>query len=99
MLNRSSLNPSVETFSPIGDRLLLRRHKRPTEVGGIVLPTNARHVDQAKFDVIKAGSKCSAVKPGDVAIAPAQLAFAKVRVGDEELEVAPESILTAFIPA
>ena len=99
MFHRTSLAPVIKTFRPIGDRVLLRRHERAEKVGSIVMPTNAMHVDQAKFDVIKTGPKCESVKPGDIALAPGQLSFGKVTVGTEELEVAPESLLTAYIPA
>jgi co-chaperonin GroES (HSP10) len=98
MIHRSSLAPVITSFDPIGDRVLLRRHERPEMVGQIVLPSNARFVDLAKFTVIKCGPKCESVKPGDIAYAPAQLAFGAVTVGTEELEVAPEKILSAFSP-
>jgi len=98
-IHRSSLNPRIESFTPVGDRVLLRRHARPDKVGSIHLPTNTAHVDLAKFDVIAAGPKCESVKPGDIALAPAQLTFGRVEVRGEELEVAPEKILSAFIPA
>lgn len=98
-IHRSSLNPTLPGFRPVGDKVLMRRHARPAESGGIVMPTNARFTDLAKFDVIRVGPKCVSVSIGDIALAPAQLAFGKVNVAGEELEVAPESILSAFIPA
>lgn len=99
MIHRSSLNPIITSFSPIGDKVLMRRHKRPTETGGIVLPGNARHTDLAKFDVIAIGPKCENVKPGDIALAPTQLNFGIVEVNGESLEVAPQKILSAYIPS
>jgi len=99
MINRSTLTPVITKFTPVGDHVLVRRHERAEKVGSIVMPTNAMHVGQARFDVLKTGPKCVSVKPGDIAFAPAQLSFGKVTVGTEELEVAPESLLTAYIPA
>jgi co-chaperonin GroES (HSP10) len=101
MLQRhnSSLDPVITTFRPVGDKVLLRRHARPAEVGGIFIPKTAMHVDQAKFDVIAIGPKCENVHVGDIALAPCQMAFSKVNVNGESLEVASEKILTAYIPA
>ena len=101
MLQRhnSSLDPVITKFLPVGDKVLLRRHARPSEVGGIVFPKIALRVDQAKFDVIAIGPKCENVHPGDIALAPCQMAFSKVTVNGESLEVVPEQVLTAYIPA
>lgn len=96
MIHRSSLNPTITSFTPVGSKVLLRRHKRPTEVGGIMMPSNARFVDLAKFDVILCGPKCTDVKPGDTAWAPTQLNFGVVEVNGEKLEVAPENILSCY---
>lgn len=96
MIHRSSLTPIITVFRPVGQQVLLRRHERPEKIGAIVLPSNARFVDLAKFSVIKCGPKCESVKAGDTAYAPAQLAFSKVTIGTEELEVAPENILSAY---
>lgn len=96
MIHHSSLNPTIKKFRPVYDRILLRRHKRPEEVGGILMPHNARFTDLAKFDVIACGGQCKQVSPGDTAFAPTQLAFAKVNVNGEELEVAPESVMSMF---
>jgi co-chaperonin GroES (HSP10) len=101
MLQRpnSSLDPAITAFRPIADKVLLRRHARPSEVGGIFIPKIAMHVDQAKFDVIAIGPKCDQVHVGDIALAPCQMAFPKINLNGESLEVAPEKTLTAYIPA
>jgi hypothetical protein len=99
MIHRSSLNPTIASFKPVGDKLLLRRHPLADKIGEIVLPGNARHTDLCRFDVIDVGPKCEAVKAGDIALAPRQLTFGKVSLNGEDLEVAPEGLMSAFIPA
>ena len=96
--HRTSLNPTIKSFTPTGDKVLMRRHTRPDQIGEIVMPSNARFTDLAKFDVIACGPKCESVHAGDFAYAPCQLNFGIVEVNGESLEVAPESILSAFEP-
>lgn len=97
--HRTSIHPRIATFRLIGDKVLLRRHPRPSEAAGILLPSTVSHTDLAKFDVVSIGPKCHVVSPGDIALAPAQLAFGIVDLSGVEMEIAPESILSAFIPA
>ena len=96
MIHRSSLNPTVTSFRPVHGHLLLKRHARPKEIGGILMPHNARFTDLAKFDVIKVSERCKQVKAGDTAYAPTQLAFTKLNLNGEEYEVAPESVMSMF---
>lgn len=97
MIHRSSLAPQIKSFSPVGNRVLLRRHDRPTKIGAIELPGNARHIYLAKFDVLACGPKCENVKVGDIALAPGQLTFGTFNLDGEEVEVASETLLSAYI--
>lgn len=98
MIHRSSLHPQITNFVPVGDKVLLKRHARPEKVGAIFMPGQARFVDLAKFDVVMAGKDCKQIKAGDTVFAPCQLTFSKFEMNEIEFEVAPESILSAYIP-
>jgi co-chaperonin GroES (HSP10) len=98
MIHHSSLNPQITKFTPIGEQVLLRRHQRPDKIGAIILPSNARFVDLAKFDVLAVGPKCESVKPGDIALAPCQIGFVSFDLAGEKVEVAQEKLLSAVIP-
>lgn len=97
--HRTSLHPRISSFRPVGDKVLLRRHPRPSESSGIVIPTTAGHTDLARFSVVDTGPKCQFVAQGDIALAPAQLAFGIVDLNGVEMEIAPEHILSAYVPS
>ena len=105
MIHTSRLAPRIESFRPVGNKLLLRRHPREKKSGSIPLPSIASHSEMAEFTVLQVGPKVEKadVKPGDVVLAPCQLQFTKVELGEgqqaEPLEIAPWDLLAAVIPA
>jgi hypothetical protein len=89
----ASLHPKIESVTPTGDKLLVKRQADDVKVGEIWMPENAMHVGLAKFDVIGVSKKVleeHGIGVGDVIYAPRVLGYQRVEL--------PKVGLCHFIP-
>jgi co-chaperonin GroES (HSP10) len=89
----------------VGDRVLLRvlEEEKVTD-GGIALPDNVRTSSSMRAEVVKAGPgkrmrdgtvRETVVEEGQIVLIASDRGYLKVRVGDEELLIGPESNILA----
>ena len=95
-----SLNPQIESFTPTGKKVLVKREEDEKVVGGIIMPENRAKVGLVRAKVISAGAKINAeeIRPGDVILMPRQMGYQRVSIGGVEHEVVPHESIFAVEP-